>query len=167
MMRKLCRTIQKLYRKSPFRLLWVIRQCLHIDTNPGSSTKIKFILVVTWKFDLLKTFWFFHLFSLITKYKNKWKREWNTVKLFFLTRNDLREVIGRLCFRKMRNMREKIQANCSSSKTSGETDLVRNVWKQDDSLKYNSPHIKLALKELAPDSETNSPHAVILHNVLK
>ena len=64
-------------------------------------------------------------------------------------------------------MSEKIQANCSWSKTSGETDLVRNVWKQDDSPKYNSPHIKLTLKQLAPNSETNSPHVVILHNVLK
>ena len=59
-------------------------------------------------------------------------------------------------------MSEIIQANCSWSKTSGETDLGRNVWRQD-----NSPHIKLTLKQLAPDSETNSPHVVILHNVLK
>ena len=35
--------------------MWVINQCLHIDSNPGSSTKIKFIPVVTWKFELLKT----------------------------------------------------------------------------------------------------------------
>ena len=27
---------------------------LHIDTSPGSSTKIKFLPVVTWKFELLK-----------------------------------------------------------------------------------------------------------------
>ena len=52
---------------------------------------------------------------------------------------------------KLRNMNEIIQANCSWSKTSGETDLGRNVWTQD-----NSPHIKLTLKQLAPDSETNS-----------
>ena len=55
-----------------------------------------------------------------------------------------------------------IITNCSWSKTCGETDLGRNVWTQD-----NSPHIKLALRQLAPDSETNLPHAVILHNVLK
>ena len=59
-------------------------------------------------------------------------------------------------------MSEIIQANCSRSKTSGETDLGRNIWTQD-----NSPHIKLTLKQLAPDSETNSPHVVTLHNVLK
>ena len=52
--------------------------------------------------------------------------------------------------------------NCSWCKTSGETNLGRNVWTQD-----NSHHIKLTLRQLAPDSETNSPHFVILHNVLK
>ena len=31
----------------------------------------------------------------------------------------------------------------------------------------NSPHIKLTLRQLAPDSETNSPYVVILHTVLK
>ena len=79
----------------------------------------------------------------------------------------LEKFIGRLCFRKMRNMSEIIQANYSWSKTSGETDLGRNVWTQDISPQDNSPHIKLALKQLAPDSETNSPHVVILHNILK
>ena len=64
-------------------------------------------------------------------------------------------------------MSEIIQANCSWSKTSGETDLVRNVWTQDNSPQDNSPHIKFTLKQLAPDSETNSPHVVILHKVLK
>ena len=59
-------------------------------------------------------------------------------------------------------MSEIIQANCSWSKISGETDLGRNLWTQD-----NSPHIKLTPKQLSPDSETNSPHVVILHNVLK
>ena len=59
-------------------------------------------------------------------------------------------------------MNKIIQANCSWSKTSGETDLGRNVWIQD-----NSPHINLTLRQLAPDSETNSPHVVILHYVLK
>ena len=63
-------------------------------------------------------------------------------------------------------MSEIIQANCSWSKTSGETDLRWNVWTQ-DSLQDNSPHIKLTLKQLVPDSETSSPHVVILHNVLK
>ena len=64
-------------------------------------------------------------------------------------------------------MNEIIQANCSWSKTSGETDFGRNVSTQDNSPQGNSPHIKLTLKQLAPDSETNSPHGVILHNVLK
>ena len=59
-------------------------------------------------------------------------------------------------------MSEIIQANCSWSKTSAETDLA-----QDNSPEDNSPHMKLTLKQLAPDSETNSPHVVILHNVLK
>ena len=40
--------------------------------------------------------------------------------------------------------------------------MGRNFWTQD-----NSPYIKLTLGQLAPDSETNSPHVVILHNVLK
>ena len=53
-------------------------------------------------------------------------------------------------------MSEIIQANCSWSKTTGETDLGRNVWTQDNSPQDNSPHIKLTLKQLAPDSETNS-----------
>ena len=44
--------------------------------------------------------------------------------------------------------------------TYGETDLGQNVWAQD-----NSP--LLTLRHLAQDSETNSPHVVILHNVLK
>ena len=64
-------------------------------------------------------------------------------------------------------MSEIIQANCSLSKTSGETDLGRNVRTQDNSPQDNLPHIKLTLKQLAPDSETISPHVVILHNVLK
>ena len=59
-------------------------------------------------------------------------------------------------------MSEIIQANCSRSKTSGETDLGRNVWTED-----NSPHIKLTLRQPAPDSETNVLHVVILHYVLK
>ena len=67
----------------------------------------------------------------------------------------------------MRNLSEIIQANCSWSETFGETDLGRNVWTQDNSPQDNSPHIKLTLKHLAPDSETNSPHVEILHNVLK
>ena len=62
---------------------------------------------------------------------------------------------------------EIIQANCSWSKTSGETNLGRNLWTQDNSPQDNSTHIKLTLKQLAPDSETNSPHVVILHDVLK
>ena len=64
-------------------------------------------------------------------------------------------------------MSEIIQAKCSWSKTSGETDLGRNVWTQDNWPQDNSPHIKLTLRQLAPDSETNSPHVVILHYVLK
>ena len=64
-------------------------------------------------------------------------------------------------------MSEIIQANCYWSQTSGENDLGRNVWTQDNSLQNNSAHIKFTLKQLAPDSETNSPHVVILHNVLK
>ena len=52
-------------------------------------------------------------------------------------------------------------------KTSGKTDLGRNVWTQDNSPQDNSPHIKLTLKQLAPDSETKSPHVAIMHNVLK
>ena len=64
-------------------------------------------------------------------------------------------------------MSEIIQANCSWSKTSGETDLGRNVWTQDNSPQDNSPHIKLTLRQLAPDSETNLPHVVILHYALK
>ena len=59
-----------------------------------------------------------------------------------------------------------IQTNCSWSKTSGETDFGRN-WTQYNSPQDNLPHIKLTLKQLAPDSETNSSHVVILHNVLK
>ena len=57
MMFKLWQTIQKHYIKTFWAivLMGVIRQCLHIDTNAGSSTKIKFIPVVTWKFELLKT----------------------------------------------------------------------------------------------------------------
>ena len=43
-------------------------------------------------------------------------------------------------------MSEIIQANCFWSKTSGETDLERNVWTQDDSPQAISPHIKLTLK---------------------
>ena len=64
-------------------------------------------------------------------------------------------------------MSEIIQANCSWSKTSGETDLGRNAWTQESSPQDNSPHIKLTRGQLAPDSETTSPHVVILHNVLK
>ena len=64
-------------------------------------------------------------------------------------------------------MSEIIQTSCSWSKTSGETDLGRNVCTQDNSSQDNSPHIKLTLRQLAPDSETNSPQVVILHNVLK
>ena len=64
-------------------------------------------------------------------------------------------------------MSEIIQANWSWSKTSGETDLGLNVWAQDNSPQDNSPNIKLTLKQFAPDSETNSPHVVILHNVLQ
>ena len=101
------------------------------------------------------------------KHKNKWTREWNIVELFFLTWNDLSEVNWRIMFRKMRTMSEIIQANCSWSKISRETDLGRNVWTQDNSSQDNSPLTKLILKQLAPDSETNSPHVVILHNVLK
>ena len=64
-------------------------------------------------------------------------------------------------------MREIMQANCSWSKTSGETDFWRNVWTQDNSPQDNSPHIKPTLKQLAPDLETNSPHVLILQNLLK
>ena len=53
-------------------------------------------------------------------------------------------------------MSEIIHANCSWSKTSGETDLGRNGWTQDNSPQDNSPHINFTLKQLAPDSETNS-----------
>ena len=45
--------------------------------------------------------------------------------------------------------------------------MGRNVWTQDNSPQNNSPHIKRTLKQFAPGSETNSPHVVILHNVLK
>ena len=43
MMCKLWRTIQKLYIKpfSAIVLMWVIRQCLHIDTNPWFIHKNK------------------------------------------------------------------------------------------------------------------------------
>ena len=64
-------------------------------------------------------------------------------------------------------MSEIIQANCSWSKTAGKANLGRNVRTQDNSPQDNSPHIKLTLKQLAPDSETNSTHVVILQNVLK
>ena len=64
-------------------------------------------------------------------------------------------------------MSEVLQANRSWSKTSGETDLGWNVCTQDNSPQDNSPHIQLTMKKLAPDSETNSPHVVILHYVLK
>ena len=53
----LWRTIQKLCIK-PFWaivLMWVIHQCLHVDTNPWFIHKNKLIPVVTWKFKLLKT----------------------------------------------------------------------------------------------------------------
>ena len=63
-------------------------------------------------------------------------------------------------------MCEIMLANRSWSKTSGETDLGWNVWKQDNSTQDNSPHIKLTLRQLTPDSETNSPH-VVMHYVLK
>ena len=64
-------------------------------------------------------------------------------------------------------MSEIIQANCPWSKISGETDLGQNIWTQDNLPQDNSPHIKLTLRQLAPDSETNSPHVVILHYVWK
>ena len=64
-------------------------------------------------------------------------------------------------------MSEIIQANCSWSKTSGETKLGRNVCTQANSPQDNSHHIKLTLKQLASDSETNSLNVVILYNVLK
>ena len=48
-------------------------------------------------------------------------------------------------------MSEIIQANCSWSKTSRETDLGRNVWTQDNSPQDNSSHIKLNLKQHLPD----------------
>ena len=57
-----------------------------------------------------------------------------------------------------------IKVNCSWSKTSGEIDFGRNTGQLPQD---NSPHIKLTLKQVAPDSETNSPHVVILHYVLK
>ena len=59
-------------------------------------------------------------------------------------------------------MSEIIQANCSWSKTSGETDLGQNIWTQE-----NLAHIKLTLRQFSPDSETNSPHVIILHYLLK
>ena len=40
----------------------------------------------------------------------------------------LEKFIGGLCFRKMRNMREIIQANCSWSKTSGAALLEKPTW---------------------------------------
>ena len=40
-----------------------MRLCLHIDTNPGSFTKLKFIPVVTWKFELLRTLIFSPVFA--------------------------------------------------------------------------------------------------------
>ena len=60
-----------------------------------------------------------------------------------------------------------IQANCSWSKTAGETDFWQNVWTQVNSPQDNSPRIKLTLKQLAPESEANSPNIIILYNVLK
>ena len=45
--------------------------------------------------------------------------------------------------------------------------MGRNVWTRDNSPQDNSPHVKLTPKQLALVSETNSPHVVILHNVLK
>ena len=76
--------------------------------------------------------------------------------------------MGKLCFGKMRIWAsEIIHANCFWSRTSGKTDLGRNVWTQVNSLQDNSPHIKLTLKQLTLYSETNSPHVVIVHNVLK
>ena len=43
--------------------MWVIRQCLHIDTNLWFIHKIKSIPVVTWKFELLKTLIFSPVFT--------------------------------------------------------------------------------------------------------
>ena len=62
-------------------------------------------------------------------------------------------------------MSEIIRANCSWFKTSGETYLGQNTGHRTTRPK-NLPHIKLTLRQLAPDSETNSPHIVILHYVL-
>ena len=54
--------------------------------------------------------------------------------------------------------------------------MVLNLWrnrlgaKRPDSGQFaqdNSPHMKLTLRQLTPDSENNLPHVVILHNVLK
>ena len=42
--------------------MWVIRQWLNIDTKPWFIHKVKFIPVVTWKFELLKTLIFSPVF---------------------------------------------------------------------------------------------------------
>ena len=62
---QLWRPIHKIYMKSFWAivLMLVIRQCLYIDTNPCSSTQTKFIPVVTWNFELLKTFIFSPVFT--------------------------------------------------------------------------------------------------------
>ena len=53
----------------------------------------------------------------------------------------------------------------------GKLFLIQNLWRNRFGVKHrtqdNSPHIKLTLRQLAPDSETNLPHVVILHYVLK
>ena len=72
-------------------LIWVIRQCLHIDKKPWFIHKNKShscSYMEVWapqNFDNFTCFYW-------SRNKNKWKREGNIVELFFLTRNDLREV---------------------------------------------------------------------------
>ena len=57
--------------------------------------------------------------------------------------------IGGLCFRKMRNMSEIMQANSSWSKTSGETDLGRNIWTQDNSGKKKVLNICVCFNKIS------------------
>ena len=83
---KLWRTIQKLYIK-PFWaivLMWVIRQVL-TQTLVHPQKYISF-LQLHGSLSSSKL-WYFHLFSLIMKHKNKWKRKWNIVEFFWFKRS--------------------------------------------------------------------------------
>ena len=71
----------------------VIRQYLHIYTNPGASTKIKFIPVVTWTFELLKTL----IFPPVFTDHEAWKQMKEWVEYRWI-RNDLREVYWWIMF---------------------------------------------------------------------